>query len=316
VFVSRGDDAVQRITPVLRGDIRIALRGTHPDGEAPFRATAAQRALSERAGLPARLWSERRLTAELKIFTRDVEQWPLFDDFHAAGRSDLHAQAARRGGSAIWAPRLGFDIRQDFYDHVAWDEQAVRNTLELIVRDREEMPSYRELRDKGLDGLVKGIVRSGGITRWAVALDKRPKRLRPKKWTDAEVEAELRGLVATLGHYPSQREFCDAGLGGLDGSIRRRSTHQEWATRIGAPRRKDSAPKIHWTDDLIERQLRSYVAGANAYPSDQKFDRDSQSRLADAAARHHGHDYWAHRLGLRRPYSSRRRLVAPHHGGA
>jgi len=43
-----------------------------PTAKPPFRATAAQRALSERAGLPARLWSERRLTAELKIFTRDV----------------------------------------------------------------------------------------------------------------------------------------------------------------------------------------------------------------------------------------------------
>ena len=57
-----------------------------------------------------------------------------------------------------------------------------------------------------------------------------------RRWTEHTIEAELRPLVAELGHFPSRSELAGRGLGGMYGALARTGGASLWRARLTAPR--------------------------------------------------------------------------------
>ena len=176
---------------------------------------------------------------------RAFERWPSYETFRADGRKGLHAALMRYGGPERWAAELGVALiarrpgRQ-------LDEAQIRDSLRVLLRKHrpQRFFSQRWLTEHGPPGLASAMNRSGGAQRWARQLGvPGPK---PPFWTDQLIERELRLLCAQHTHWPTTRQFLDAGQGGLLEAVRREHGSAWWAQRLELPqRRRSPTPRPH-----------------------------------------------------------------------
>lgn len=120
------------------------------------------------------------------------------------------------------------------------------------------------------------------------------------RWSDEQLEAELRELITELGHWPSQAELRACGRLDLLGAMRRRGGVARWAKRLGQPIPKAGGKRPRkWTDERIEAELRALVKRLGHWPSQQEIEEAGHKGLVQAVARSGGSRSWAERLGLR-----------------
>ena len=128
-------------------------------------------------------------------------------------------------------------------------------------------------------------------------------RRRLNSWTDERIEAELRRFTAGTHHWPTRRQFEEAGLRSLYNAIMKRRARRPLAKKLGlrVPRRYARLP-IHWTDEAIARALSELLEGRHSWPTSREFVAADLNRLYHAIGRSPGgHDGWAHRYRLPRP---------------
>jgi hypothetical protein len=118
------------------------------------------------------------------------------------------------------------------------------------------MPTLTRIRAAGPRGLACALGTRGERERWAARVGlslPRGSRMRPKRWTEPAIDAAMWRLLRGRRVYPSEREFKEAGLGGLYQAIgRTRGGHEACAERYGVTRvtkRKspvaESEPRAH-----------------------------------------------------------------------
>jgi hypothetical protein len=56
---------------------------------------------------------------------------------------------------------------------------------------------------------------------------------RPRQWTEAKIEKELRDFLASRPGWPLQREFTAAGSGALYSAASRHGGIRRWRERMG-----------------------------------------------------------------------------------
>jgi hypothetical protein len=91
------------------------------------------------------------------------------------------------------------------------------------------------------------ITCSGGIDRWLVEFGlPDPHHLRGQRtwWTDERIEAELRRFAAGRAVFPAVREFRQAGETALLVALRRHGGTEQWAARLGLPRRERYSGRV------------------------------------------------------------------------
>jgi DNA invertase Pin-like site-specific DNA recombinase len=189
-------------------------------------------------------WTEDRIRDALRVILAGRTQWPTLPEFRALGFIGLYTALARRGRRA-WAAEYGLEYRNTGGAAKRWTEERITETLARLCQGRDFYPSQSEFADAGLAGLYVAIGKQrGGHHRWAAKFDlPRRAQIRRKggalvKWDEALIESQLRELIGRLPtrHYPSEREFHEAGLSALWSAVRRHGGHARWATKLGLPR--------------------------------------------------------------------------------
>jgi len=300
IIVRRGTGGLlsDRVFPIRATQATTLVDGSR---QFPFTPSRQERRFAMRVAEPPRLWSVERLRRELRTFTTSRASWPLFWEFHQAGRSDIHAQLKRRGGPAVWAPRLGLEVRQDRHDFAPWDEARIRATLEVLLAGGRAFPTTSEFREMGLSALNRHLQRAGGAERWAnefsTDLFAWPAQ-RPTRWTEEAIEARLRAMLSGHAVYPTRAEFATAGLSGLDAAIARGQGHDAWAARLGLPRPRRAAGRDRKRGPTSASPTRSVALparrifirpGASSAPPAKS---DSRSRSAEAPVTTRGPSGW------------------------
>ena len=194
-----------------------------------------------------------------------------------------------------------------------WNEDRVARELESWFAQRafDEWPTYATFVRDGRKRLHAALMRSGGPQRWSqdlgVVLREHPPGggLR-----DDEVLPALRALLREhrLTRFPPTRWLTRHGPRGLTEALKRTGGAAHWAAVLNVP----PPPRVRWTDELIEAELRRVCAGATQWPSRAAFEAADGAAVLRAVYSGRGSRWWAQRLGLSTEGLRARRRAQPH----
>lgn len=177
-------------------------------------------------------WDDERIEVCLSelLKTRAAHKmagWPTKSEMDAAGYRGL-SNAVSRHGVGWWADRLGVE-------YGPWTEERLDAEARAAHEGRDTWMSQRELACAGREDIRYWARQLGGERVWAERI---AVRFRPcRRWNDTSIRAALEPLCAGSEFFPSYRELSDAGLGGLAQTLARRRAFEDWARRMGLPRR-------------------------------------------------------------------------------
>jgi hypothetical protein len=192
-----------------------------------------------------------------------------------------------------------------------WSEERVAEELREFLGDRSEWPSYRDFQRRGRRALRDAVTRLGGARYWAsrlgVAYVERPPGYAPI-WTEERVRADLSRFLDGRRVWPSRLDFERAGQKPLRDAVGRTGGPPRWAQEFGLPRRDERLGlRRVWTEERIEAELRSLLAGSDEWPSTRIFQEAGKETLLAAVYARGGPKRWCRRLRISRPRRQARR---------
>lgn len=192
-----------------------------------------------------------------------------------------------------------------------WSEERIGEELKEFLAGQPEWPSYRDFQRQGKKALRDAVTRMGGAPYWAerlgVAYVERLPGYAPI-WTEERIRADLASFLRGRKVWPSRIEFERAGLKTLRDAIGRTGGPPRWAAEFGLPRRDERrGSRRVWTDERIESELRTLLAGSGQWPSTRAFRDAGKEPLLAAIYARGGPDRWCRRLGIPLPRRRGRR---------
>jgi hypothetical protein len=181
-------------------------------------------------------WSEEEIERRLRIFTAARQRFPTPREFLQAGERRLYEHVTLRGGSPVWASRIGLRFPEGRRaGSLLWTEERVRTELEIFLKGRTVWPLMDHFKACGKEQLRRALVRFGGAERWAREFELPMSTFRGPHltWTEEKIETAIRELVGDRDDWPKRREFGRAGLDGCYAAMWRTGGTAVWARRIG-----------------------------------------------------------------------------------
>ena len=247
--------AVERGRGPICGRAWLSLVGRHwrpQRWNEPVRPFDPARSEAVRVPMP-KSWSEARIEEGLERFLADAREWPSYAEFAVAGFARLHFQVMGFGGPYWWGPRFGIEIPGRF---VIWNEERVRGALRPFLRGRETFPLKGAFIEAELRSMWTAVESHGGSEYWADEFGLAYEG-HSRSWSKEEIRKGLDGFLAGREHYPTQKEFAEAGKVRLFNAIRRNGGPAYWQRRFElqppAWSRYERAPAVLPTNDLARR---------------------------------------------------------------
>ena len=119
-----------------------------------------------------RAWTDERIEAELRSIVDGRDTWPTRREFERVGSFGLATAISHRGGTALWARRLGFPAppRAGMGRRRLWSDERIRAELEKFCRGRTTWPTEREFLAAGKSKVYNAACHYGGTAHWAAEL--------------------------------------------------------------------------------------------------------------------------------------------------
>ncbi len=164
----------------------------------------------------------------------------------------LYMAMDKFGGRDSWVAR--FDIQPA---DSRWDDERIERELREYLAERAAAgltawPTQKEFKADGRKQLMYAIYAHGDMQTWAARVGHEARRkglrVRPSlEWTDDRLRRELGEFLARRSQdgvfdWPSQREFREAGLGGLHAAIYNHGGAEKWAAEFGRTPRPPGRP--------------------------------------------------------------------------
>jgi len=105
------------------------------------------------------------ILTELRAMMRGRETFPTRAEFEAQRREDLWDAIKSRGGSRLWAGRLGAGLDERQKPGLS-EEEAVARARE-VIEQLGRLPNEKQLRRMGRPKLASCVAASGGSKRFA-----------------------------------------------------------------------------------------------------------------------------------------------------
>jgi hypothetical protein len=188
-------------------------------------------------------------------------------------------------------------------------QNEIRDGLEVELREflggASVWPTYREFQRRGKRGLRDRVTEHGGERYWARRLGIPYGRHVPgyePVWTEERIRTELGSFLDGHEVWPTRAEFEEAGQKLLRDAVQRSGGPQRWAKEFGLRRvsNKSGSQRI-WTEERIDSELRKFLRGRTEWPPRGEFMASDQWPLLTAVHMRGGADYWAKRIGVKRP---------------
>jgi len=255
------------------------------------------------------LWTESTIGEALEVFLAGREEWPRFAEFVDTGRKGLYQAVLKHGGTRAWARRMGIKwVTRHGGRSPIWTEARVRESLTEFLGERGQWPSSAEFERENQRPLLNAARRRGGIKRWAaefglelpLEFESASGRMR-KAWTDELIAATIAPLVTELGRWPTKGEFRRAGLSTAMAAVYEHGGSAKWQSRFGVAARPVDGPvpnRQSWSIAAVDRELRAFCSGRDAWPTEREFQQAGKHGLYRAASRYGGLAHWRARLQL------------------
>lgn len=265
-------------------------------------------------------WTDQTITAALAEFLAERQEWPKHSEFVATGRKGLYHAVLKHGGSQLWAERMGVRWVDRTRRHRPWTEAEVRAQLQAFLEGQPVWPTERQFADAGHRDLLRAARRLGGAERWrrelGLSRSQPPPRARPedsarsrrlstphgvtraparRHWTDQRIDAAIRPLVEQLGRWPTKAEFRRAGQSHALSAVYAHGGSAQWQQHFGVQPLTGRGPvpdRTRWTEQRIERELRTLIARIGRWPTEREFSEYGPVGLYSALVRHGGIRRW------------------------
>lgn len=180
-----------------------------------------------------------------------------------------------------------------------WREWVnVERVLRDVMLDLGRFPSWNDLKERGLTGMLESIKRHhSGMVAVRIRLGTPDTKRRAGYWSDpANVERELRAWIVQHNKFPTQKDLARTGAGGLHGAISKQGGIAVWRAKLGYARL--SRPAGYWDDPAnVEREVREWIATYGKFPSMEDLAGTSCGALNSGISRHGGYPVWRAKLG-------------------
>lgn len=189
------------------------------------------------------------------MFLHGREEWPRHREFVEAGRKGLYQAVLVRGGTHVWARRMGVKwvkrhggsprrsrvtrkSKKSGSTRRLWDDERIETAIAPLVKELGRWPTKGEFRRAGLGGALSAVYDHGGSARWQKRLGVSPKPFDGplpyrQRWTDERVESELREFCQGSTTWPSQLEFHSGGAAALYHAACTHGGVALWRERLG-----------------------------------------------------------------------------------
>jgi len=189
----------------------------------------------------ATIWTEEKISTDLRRFLRGKTVWPSRKTFEAAGKKTLRDAVQRTGGPERWAAEFGLARRdQRSGSRRVWTEERIEEALRELLDGRTEWLPKKDFIAHGAGSLISAVYLRGGPDYWAkrlgVARSHKPRPFHATKWPEARIRRELRALCAGRKAWPPFSEFVAAGKGDLYRMASLRGGVARWADELGLKR--------------------------------------------------------------------------------
>lgn len=120
-----------------------------------------------------------------------------------------------------------------------------------------------------------------------------------RRYTEKSLRHELELYTTKREDWPTYEELRAAGRRDLAHAISINGGPVRWARELGKTLNSEQTKKQRvWTDEAIERELRTLVEGKDAYPTRAEFRAAGRYELYMAVRRYGGIEHWRKRMGL------------------
>ena len=183
----------------------------------------------------------------------------------------------------------------------------VRAELKVFLAGREEWPTFREFQRNGRRSLREAVTHLGGA-----ATGRRSSAFASSSTSPVTRRSGPRRGSAPAALLPGRPAHLAAaqGLRGrrpqtLRDAVLRTGGPERWAAEFGLPRPDErSGSRRIWTEERIERELRSFVGQSQRWPSTREFVDAGETRLQAAVYALGGVAHWCERQ-IQAPESTR-----------
>ena len=249
--------------------------GGRADLENPIRMHGGTDAVAKRLNLkttskakPAGYWDDfENIRKEVMVIVGDSGIMPTKTSLEKTGRNDLAVAIGRKhGGFKGLADKLGIERAYKAKEPGYWqvEENVVRELLQFITDygTPGQMPTYNEMREKGLARLADEITKLGGPSQVAKKLDlvyTNPQKQQGYWDSFDNLAKEIRAFLETQENkhaMPLDSALRAAGKNGILNALRKFGGSNAVADRLGITRASSSKGPGYWEDfENIKKEL-------------------------------------------------------------
>lgn len=235
---------------------------------------------------PDGYWTEENTIKELNVIIEAIGDFPTHDELANMGRNDLDGGIKTNGGFNKFRKLLGYE--PPYKPKGYWTEKTIYNELELILTRIGYYPKRTDLELLGKTDLICAIRKHGGLQKL--------KKLMGYDicWDDDKIIKELKNIINTIGHFPSEEEIKRKKRG-LQSAIRHNGGLSKFreAMHYNGSRK----PSGFWTSEVICAEISQLIKKLGHYPSMEEIKQQSGLKLMAAITRTGGINFYRETMG-------------------
>jgi len=226
---------------------------------------------------------------ELTTIIQELSHFPTQIELKEKGLNSLATAISKcHGGFPLVREKMNTELLRKPNRHYE-DFENVEKELTPIIQELGHFPTQNELNERGLSGLVMGILRCHkGLNAVRVKMGYEPLQ-KPNGYYESfeNIEKELNPVIKELGHFPTAKELEEKRLSGLKFAIIKHHKGLNAARkRMGyEPLQKPNG--YYESFENIEKELNPVIKELGHFPTHQELGEMGLSGLIGGIYNHH-----------------------------
>lgn len=229
-------------------------------------------------------WNNEKTIEELRIIINQIHHFPTIRELSEINRNDLNNVISRNGGINKFRELLGYPIKKRGNGY--WTKENTILNLNLIINNIGHFPTQNELENIGRDDLRGAIYLHGGIEKFRLLLGYNLLQKPIGFWTEEKTIDELKVLITSINHFPSQKELHKLNRYDLNNAIRKNGGYPRFRQLMGYEIIKKS--NGYWTEEKIIKELALIIDSIGHFPTQDELLHINKSYISSAIRRKGG----------------------------
>ena len=221
---------------------------------------------------------------DLQEVVIQIGHFPTSQELRCINKGGLLAKIFRHGGINRFRTEFGLELIKKSKGY--WTDEIIVSELKPIIIELEHFPTRDELINLNRSDLDGAIATNGGYNKFQNLLGYEAQRKPKGYWVDETVIAELKPIIRSIGHFPTQTELQTMGRRDLAHQISIHGGVNKFKKLMGyqITKRDDGS----WTDEIIVSDLKPIIIELEHFPARDELINLNRMDLIGAITRNGG----------------------------